>query len=46
MVRRYRFSCPSCGERIVVDEYVRDELLAQGCVLCSSSVQTDCFELV
>ncbi|WP_449272235.1 DUF7560 family zinc ribbon protein [Halorussus rarus] len=44
MAQRYRFTCPVCEECIVVDRHVREALLAQGCVVCSSSVGSDCFD--
>lgn len=46
MARKYRFACPNCEERVIVDRHVRDELLAQGCVVCSSGVGRDCFDPV
>lgn len=45
VTRMYQFTCPDCGERIIVDRHIRDELLSQGCVVCSSDVQPSHFNL-
>ncbi|WP_137283288.1 DUF7560 family zinc ribbon protein [Halorussus salinisoli] len=46
MAQKYRFACPTCEERVIVDRDVRDKLLTQGCVVCSASVYPNCFEPV
>lgn len=46
MTREFRFVCPACGEGVIVDRQVRDAMLAEGCVVCSSRVSANCFESV
>jgi hypothetical protein len=43
MAREFVFDCPECGVETDVDADVRDELLADGCVLCESPVDADAF---
>lgn len=33
---RYRFACQDCGASVVVDEDVRESILANGCPLCGA----------
>jgi hypothetical protein len=44
MSRKYRFDCPDCKESVVVDGDVREHLLSEGCLVCSSNVQQNCFD--
>jgi hypothetical protein len=39
----FTFVCPACGETMEVNPSMRDALLENGCVLCSTSVSTDAF---
>jgi hypothetical protein len=41
--RRFVFDCPGCDARVVVDAAIRAELLAEGCVLCRTSVSAEDF---
>lgn len=44
MAQKYRFSCPACGEEVLVDRPLREELLRRGCVVCAASVGPHCFD--
>lgn len=44
MAQKYRFVCPVCEEQVIVDRHVRDELLVEGCAVCSSGVSRNCFD--
>lgn len=39
------FTCPECGETMVVNPAMRDALRANGCVVCGASVPGDAFEV-
>jgi predicted nucleic acid-binding Zn ribbon protein len=39
----YEFTCPECGTAFAVDEPVRDELLAAGCIRCEATVTPAAF---
>ncbi|MFC5367504.1 DUF7560 family zinc ribbon protein [Salinirubrum litoreum] len=43
MAHRFVFDCPSCGAEMHVDADIRAEILAEGCVLCRTSVTSDAF---
>ncbi|WP_455431125.1 DUF7560 family zinc ribbon protein [Salinigranum halophilum] len=43
MSRRFVFDCPSCDSEIIVDDDIRAEILADGCVMCRTPVDTDSF---
>lgn len=38
------FVCSGCGERILVDEGMRNYLRAEGCAVCGTEVHTADFE--
>jgi predicted RNA-binding Zn-ribbon protein involved in translation (DUF1610 family) len=46
MAHRFVFDCPSCGTEMQVDDDIRAEILAEGCVLCRTSVTSDAFSTV
>lgn len=37
------FTCPECGETMVVNPAMRDALRSNGCVVCGASVSDDAF---
>jgi predicted RNA-binding Zn-ribbon protein involved in translation (DUF1610 family) len=39
------FTCPDCGETMVVNPAMRDALVANGCVVCGAAVAEDAFEV-
>jgi predicted nucleic acid-binding Zn ribbon protein len=39
----YTFVCPECAESILVNDSMRDALLANGCVVCGSPVSRQAF---
>lgn len=39
----YTFVCPECAESMVVNGPMRDALIENGCVVCSSSVSSAAF---
>ncbi|WP_416838616.1 hypothetical protein [Haloferax sp. DFSO52] len=39
----YTFVCPECGESMVVNGSMRDALIENGCVVCTSSVSSQSF---
>lgn len=39
----YTFVCPECGESMAVNGPMRDALVANGCVVCGSTVSEDAF---
>lgn len=39
------FTCPGCGETMVVNPAMRDALLANGCVVCGAGVAESAFEV-
>jgi transcription elongation factor Elf1 len=39
------FTCPECGETMVVNPAMRDALLSNGCVVCGAAVTEDAFEV-
>lgn len=39
----YTFACPNCGERIVVNEPMREALLRSGCIVCDETVESNDF---
>ncbi|MDH5019776.1 DUF7560 family zinc ribbon protein [Halobacterium rubrum] len=39
------FTCPECGETMVVNPAMQDALLSNGCVVCGASVADDAFEV-
>jgi len=43
MSDEYEFVCPDCGERIAVNDPMREALLATGCVVCGSPVSGSAF---
>lgn len=40
----YVFVCPACGDRIEVDEALRQYTLREGCILCESPASPADFE--
>lgn len=42
----YAFTCPTCGERTLVDEPVRELLLETGCAVCGDPLDEGSFEAV
>jgi predicted RNA-binding Zn-ribbon protein involved in translation (DUF1610 family) len=39
------FTCPDCGETMVVNPAMQDALLANGCVVCGATVAEEAFEV-
>jgi predicted RNA-binding Zn-ribbon protein involved in translation (DUF1610 family) len=39
----YTFVCPECGESLSVNDSMREALIANGCVICGSSVPEGSF---
>lgn len=39
----YEFTCPECGQRIEVNDPMREATLTNGCPVCGASVTTDSF---
>ena len=39
------FTCPDCGETMVVNPAMRDALLANGCVVCGAAVAESAFDV-
>ncbi|WP_442904975.1 DUF7560 family zinc ribbon protein [Haladaptatus sp. CMSO5] len=44
--RDLTFSCPECGESLVVNASMRDALIDNGCVICGSAVSSSAFSTV
>lgn len=38
------FTCPDCGQEISVNDSVRQAILANGCPVCTASVEESNFE--
>lgn len=45
MAGDYRFDCPSCGESVLVDDRIRESILADGCLICLAPATVDDFEV-
>jgi hypothetical protein len=43
MPREFVFDCRACDAEVIVDDDVRSEILAVGCVMCRSPVDADSF---
>lgn len=39
----FTFVCPACGETLAVNGSMRDALVTNGCVLCTTPVTPDAF---
>jgi len=42
-VTTHTFSCPGCGQTIVVNAEMRETMLAVGCPVCTTAVTPDDF---
>lgn len=40
-----QFACPECGERILLDDEMRDLLCESGCIVCGAPVDERDFAL-
>lgn len=40
----YVFTCPDCGQRIEVNESMREAILSSGCPVCTETAGTGDFE--
>lgn len=40
----YVFNCPACGQEISVNEEMRRAILSNGCPVCTTSIDEECFE--
>lgn len=39
----FTFTCPECGESLLVNDSMRDALIDKGCVICGSAVSAESF---
>ncbi|WP_438267329.1 DUF7560 family zinc ribbon protein [Halovenus rubra] len=43
-VDEYSFTCPACSQEISVNSEMKTAILANGCPVCTESVDTGCFD--